>query len=426
MADGEGAEPGRQSVDRGLLRHELVDGGTGPDDGLAGLVVHGHTRPAAGDGDDLGPAERSEPDGDGVVRVHASDGTTCVWAGADSSHGGACAGQSSYVFSMATSLEWEASASMSARSPVRTVPPGSALATTRASIAEPRRASALNSPARRAARWVTTGSMSQLLRKRLMFATVRARPVVDSAMTTVGTTGGQSPSARKASISAAALRLRWLRRPKPPESRTSTTSACLRGGALADPPCDDGRSGPVLGRRLAHVGDELGEVAVSLLVQQLAPQFGHDRHLEQLRRRKATLLDGGVQVVGQVYLHPRHTPKCTHKLGPGRPLPSTARILEPRCRALGQVPLSEARRAVRRANGASSCSTSGPGRSAAGSACVWAGVDSNHGRRCRQIYSLLPLAARAPTLERNTLALAPDGSPHRTGAGRRGRRGRRG
>ena len=27
----------------------------------------------------------------------------------------------------------------------------------------------------------------------------------------------------------------------------------------------------------------------------------------------------------------------------------------------------------------------------------WAGVDSNHRRLCRQIYSLLPLAAREPT-----------------------------
>ena len=31
---------------------------------------------------------------------------------------------------------------------------------------------------------------------------------------------------------------------------------------------------------------------------------------------------------------------------------------------------------------------------------AWAGVDSNHRRRCRQIYSLLPLATRAPTQSR--------------------------
>ena len=31
----------------------------------------------------------------------------------------------------------------------------------------------------------------------------------------------------------------------------------------------------------------------------------------------------------------------------------------------------------------------------------WAGVDLNHRRQCRQIYSLLPLATRAPTQGRS-------------------------
>ena len=42
----------------------------------------------------------------------------------------------------------------------------------------------------------------------------------------------------------------------------------------------------------------------------------------------------------------------------------------------------------------------------------WAGEDSNLRRRCRQIYSLLPLATRAPTLGPNTLAPRPGRPPH--------------
>jgi hypothetical protein len=50
----------------------------------------------------------------------------------------------------------------------------------------------------------------------------------------------------------------------------------------------------------------------------------------------------------------------------------------------------------------------------------WAGEDSNLRRQCRQIYSLLPLSARAPTRGGITLAPAPPPSPHGAGAGDRG------
>ncbi len=44
---------------------------------------------------------------------------------------------------------------------------------------------------------------------------------------------------------------------------------------------------------------------------------------------------------------------------------------------------------------------------------LWAGKDSNLRRLCRQIYSLLPLAARAPTqiAEQHATALPPTGQP---------------
>jgi hypothetical protein len=42
----------------------------------------------------------------------------------------------------------------------------------------------------------------------------------------------------------------------------------------------------------------------------------------------------------------------------------------------------------------------------------WAGEDSNLRRRCRQIYSLLPLATRAPTLGRDTVAPRAAPPPH--------------
>src|SRR5215208_6335448 len=41
----------------------------------------------------------------------------------------------------------------------------------------------------------------------------------------------------------------------------------------------------------------------------------------------------------------------------------------------------------------------------------WAGKDSNLRRRCRQVYSLLPLATRAPTLLRAAM-VPPPYAPH--------------
>ena len=63
---------------------------------------------------------------------------------------------------------------MSALSPVRTVPPGSARATTTASTADPCRARRRSSAARRAVLSVTTASMTQVLRNLFV---VESRPL---------------------------------------------------------------------------------------------------------------------------------------------------------------------------------------------------------------------------------------------------------
>ena len=130
--------------------------------------------------------------------------------------------------SITTPSACAASASRSSGSPVRTVPPGSANTTRSASTADPRRARARRWPARRAVASATTGSTSQLLSSRLRLASVRAAPVVDSASTIVGTTGGHRFSSWRASMRAAARRFRWLRRLRPPESSTSTRRQLAR------------------------------------------------------------------------------------------------------------------------------------------------------------------------------------------------------
>ncbi len=69
-----------------------------------------------------------------------------------------------------------ASASMSALSPVRTVPPGSASATARASTADPARARRLSSAARRATTAVTSGCTMHVFRNRFVLASRAGSP----------------------------------------------------------------------------------------------------------------------------------------------------------------------------------------------------------------------------------------------------------
>ena len=110
---------------------------------------------------------------------------------------------------------------MSARSPVTTVPPGSAIATTRASTAEPVRARRLSSAARRAVDSLTDGSMMHIFRNRWVLASLQS-PVADSTSTIVGTTGGHKSCALNARMSDRAVLVRAERRNNPPLSSTST------------------------------------------------------------------------------------------------------------------------------------------------------------------------------------------------------------
>jgi len=117
-----------------------------------------------------------------------------------------------------------ARASMSALSPVSIVPPGSARATTSASTAEPARALRRSSAARRATSTLTIVSITQVLRKRFVFASRLEFPCNDSARTTLGTIGGQRPWLDSAWISDSATFVRLVKRETPPLSRTSTIS----------------------------------------------------------------------------------------------------------------------------------------------------------------------------------------------------------
>ena len=106
-------------------------------------------------------------------------------------------------------------------SPVSIVPPGSAVATTIASTADPFRAAARRAAARRARCWGRSSRSSQILRNRLVSAPVRWRPLRHSTRTTEGTSGGQIPSSLRTEMIAAASWLCRESRLTPPESRTS-------------------------------------------------------------------------------------------------------------------------------------------------------------------------------------------------------------
>lgn len=166
--------------------------------------------------------------------------------------------------SMRTSCAWVASALRSSGSDVKTEPPGSAQATTRASIADPRRADVRREAARRARRSGMSSTTSQVLRSRFAEASRAASPCNASISTGVGTTGGQRPSVRSAARSAAAAVDRSASRETPPESRTSTSAGDLIGssnqpsGNCLGPRC-------LLGSGLADLIEELAQVLIGRL-----------------------------------------------------------------------------------------------------------------------------------------------------------------
>jgi hypothetical protein len=118
-----------------------------------------------------------------------------------------------------TPVACPAKASMSRASDASAIPPGSANATTRASTAEPRRASRRGSAVLRANDSGTDSAMSQVLRNRFSTASCPACPRRHSTRTGDSTFGGESPALRKASIGANASRERSASRVTPPASR---------------------------------------------------------------------------------------------------------------------------------------------------------------------------------------------------------------
>lgn len=107
-----------------------------------------------------------------------------------------------------------------ARSPVSTVPPGSARATTNASTADPARARRRSVAALRAVVSLTVGSTMHIFRNRSVLASRLGSPRSDT-RTIVGTSGGHSSCALSAPISESAVLVRAERRETPPLSRTS-------------------------------------------------------------------------------------------------------------------------------------------------------------------------------------------------------------
>ncbi|MDQ1446201.1 MAG: hypothetical protein QOI20_2665 [Acidimicrobiaceae bacterium] len=214
--------------------------------------------------------------------------------------------------SMATPWACSAKAWRSARSPVSTVPPGSATAATTASTAEPRLAFVRNEAARRANASGIASRTSQVRRKRFAAASLGPSPLKLSTRTTLGTSGGHKPSSRSARISASARGDLSESRVTAPESRTSTSSPCAPRAALRDSSRGRASASHVRSSGLVDLRRELLDVVGRLGQQVLTPDFCANRVLQQLRRGQLARLHLFEQLVGEVDLHPRHTPNSTH------------------------------------------------------------------------------------------------------------------
>ena len=120
---------------------------------------------------------------------------------------------------------------MSGRSEVRTEPPGSAMATTSESIADPLRACLLSRAARRANPSGISSITSQVFSNRLAKTSRAASPFSASIITGVGTTGGHRPLAWSSRMKEPATRDRSERREMAPESSTSNSAGRPFGSA---------------------------------------------------------------------------------------------------------------------------------------------------------------------------------------------------
>jgi hypothetical protein len=76
--------------------------------------------------------------------------------------------------------------------------------------------------------------------------------------------------------------------------------------------CEIGGAGALAGRWRADLSGQLRNVHLAGGQQLTAPDLGLDRLLQQLGSRQMLFLYLLVEIVGQIDLHPRHTPKYTH------------------------------------------------------------------------------------------------------------------
>lgn len=154
------------------------------------------------------------------------------------------------------------------------------------------------------------GSTMHVLMKRFTFASRSGRPWRHSTSTTVGTTGGHRSAATRPRMSASAWAFLAASRVTPPLSRTST-SDCLIEVAIPDLSNDRFGPGPVASGGFAYLGLQLGKVLLrgvqSLPTLNLSPH----RDLEQLGRRQVAPLQLVIQLIREVHLKARHTPKYT-------------------------------------------------------------------------------------------------------------------
>ena len=152
---------------------------------------------------------------------------------------------------------------------------------------------------------------SHVLRSRLANASLRASPRSASISTGVGTRGGHRPSSRRATSRAAAAVVRSARRDTPPESRTSTSAGHLIGSSRQSTGNCLGPGG-LLWRGLPDFIYERAQVGIGGLEEFLPSEFDPDRLLQKPGRGETAFFDRSIEIVGEVHLHSRHTPKYTH------------------------------------------------------------------------------------------------------------------
>ncbi len=174
-----------------------------------------------------------------------------------------------------------ASAATSASSAVKTVPFGSAIATTSASTADPLFARRRSSAARRATSILTTSSFMTVLRNRFAFASLPECPCKDSTSTIVGTTGGQSPAFLNSWISASERRDRWPSRLKPPLSSTSMCLTGFRQMTVLNSLHNTLRPRSIAARRLTNFTSEIFKVPICCVEGVLSLDLGTNSNLQQ-------------------------------------------------------------------------------------------------------------------------------------------------